>query len=114
MVRVSYTRAQVVAAARRCFPGAAFTRAMQALDGQKPVPGWMGGYERLHLAILKLSNGDFAQLLYYIEAAQRDYRDLLWWAEYPPGSNVPLPDPYGALCGDDDTMPPDNNGRGRD
>ena len=100
-----YSRAQVVAAARRCFPGAAFTRAMQALDGQKPVPGWRGEDARLHLAILKLSGGDFAQLLIYIEAAQKDYRDLLWLAEYPPGSNVPLPDPYGALCGDADTTP---------
>ncbi|TFH35211.1 MAG: hypothetical protein E4G99_07810 [Anaerolineales bacterium] len=38
---------------------------------------------RVHLAILKLSEGDPLKLLQYIEAARIDYRDVLAWAEYP-------------------------------
>lgn len=38
---------------------------------------------RVHLAILKLSEGDPEKLLSYIEAAKGDYRDVLAWAEYP-------------------------------
>ena len=38
---------------------------------------------RVHLAILKLSEGDPKKLLSYLEAARGDYRDVLAWAEYP-------------------------------
>jgi hypothetical protein len=38
---------------------------------------------RVHLAILKLSEGDPKKLFSYIEAARGDYRDVLAWAEYP-------------------------------
>ncbi len=38
---------------------------------------------RVQLAILKLSDGKAEKLLTYIEAAKRDYRDVLAWAEYP-------------------------------
>lgn len=39
--------------------------------------------ERVALAILKLSDGDAAQLPRLIEAANTDYRDVLAWAFYP-------------------------------
>ena len=35
--------------------------------------------ERVQCAILKLSNGNFEDLLHYIEAAKKDYRDVLYW-----------------------------------
>lgn len=38
---------------------------------------------RVHLAVLKLSDGDRASLESDVEAAKRDYRDLLAYAEYP-------------------------------
>jgi hypothetical protein len=38
---------------------------------------------RVHLAILKLSEGDTDKLKSYIKAAKADYRDVLAWAEYP-------------------------------
>ena len=38
---------------------------------------------RVHLAILKLSEGDTDKLMSFIEAAKVDYRDVLAWAEYP-------------------------------
>lgn len=97
---MAYSRAQVVAAIRRCFPPEEFERVAQALAGHQEIAGWSGDYARLHLAILKLSQGDFSQLHYYIQAAATDYRDVLWWAEYPPDSNVPYPDPYAEICGE--------------
>lgn len=38
---------------------------------------------RVHLAILKLSEGDLAKLDRWIETAREDYRDALAYAEYP-------------------------------
>src|SRR5262249_52152388 len=38
---------------------------------------------RVHLALLKLSAGDVDALQSNLEAAKRDYRDVLAWAEYP-------------------------------
>lgn len=32
--------------------------------------------------ILELSQGDFEKLTNYSHAAQKDYRDILYWAEY--------------------------------
>jgi len=38
--------------------------------------------ERVHLAILKLSNGDIKKLHDYLNLAKIDYRDVLMAAEY--------------------------------
>jgi hypothetical protein len=38
---------------------------------------------RVQLAILKLCGGDEGKLLHYVAAAQQDYRDVLYWSEYP-------------------------------
>lgn len=53
-------------------------------------PGFLYGIEahepereRVQLAILKLSCGDADRLLATVQAANEDYRDVLWWAEYP-------------------------------
>lgn len=39
--------------------------------------------ERVQLAILTLSQGNEDKLLRFVEAAKQDYRDVLYWAEYP-------------------------------
>ena len=41
-----------------------------------------GGRKRVHLAILKLSEGDLKKLAYGVERALLDYRDVLYAAEY--------------------------------
>lgn len=41
------------------------------------------GRERVHLAILKLSEGDRERLPELVQMAKRDYRDVLAYAEYP-------------------------------
>ena len=33
-----------------------------------------------HLAILKLANGDPNQVCNYVESAQKDFRDVIFWA----------------------------------
>ena len=38
---------------------------------------------RLQLAILKLAHGDLARVASHLKMAQRDWRDVLMWAEYP-------------------------------
>jgi hypothetical protein len=38
--------------------------------------------ERVVWDILVLSNGDVAQVIKYVGDANRDYRDVLYWAEY--------------------------------
>ncbi|WP_173065761.1 hypothetical protein [Phytohabitans houttuyneae] len=40
-------------------------------------------YERVLHALLDLADGDAHQLQEYVEAAERDWRDVLWWAEEP-------------------------------
>ena len=39
--------------------------------------------DRVHLAILKLSEGSTDKLHEIVQAAKNDYRDVLMWAEYP-------------------------------
>ena len=34
-------------------------------------------------AMLALSGGNLGRLGYYLAAAQRDYRDVLYWAQHP-------------------------------
>jgi hypothetical protein len=39
--------------------------------------------ERVQLAILHLAAGDVEKLRHYVQQAKLDYRDVLYWAEYP-------------------------------
>lgn len=41
------------------------------------------GLARVHLAILKLAGTDLDKVEEYVEAANGDPRDVLYWAEYP-------------------------------
>jgi hypothetical protein len=45
---------------------------------------WHREPERVHRAILELSWGDIGLLRHHVDAAERDHRDVLPWAEYPP------------------------------
>ena len=76
------TREQVRAACARSFPDedAAPILAILDLYGLEPHERER---ERVQLAILKLSGGDVDRLLATVQAANRDCRDVLWWAEYP-------------------------------
>jgi hypothetical protein len=48
--------------------------------------------ERVQLAILKLSEGKEEKLREYVGVAKRDYRDVLFWAEYPEEAKIDTPE----------------------
>lgn len=45
--------------------------------------------DRVRRAILTLSRGEVERVRHNVEVAQRDYRDVLCWAEYPPDPAEP-------------------------
>ncbi len=42
--------------------------------------------ERVRRAVLTLSDGDVGELAHNVAVAIQDYRDVLYWAEYPPSA----------------------------
>ena len=48
--------------------------------------------ERVQVAILKLSAGSEEKVRKYLAVAKRDYRDVLFWAEYPEESKLDTPE----------------------
>ena len=42
--------------------------------------------------ILRLANGSVDQLRHYGEAAHKDYRDVIYWADYPEESRLDTPE----------------------
>jgi len=48
--------------------------------------------ERVQFAILKLSEGNEEKLREFVAVAKRDYRDVLFWAEYPEESRLNTPE----------------------
>lgn len=45
--------------------------------------------DRVQRAIVSLSGNDIGQVRHNVDAAVRDYRDVLMWAEYPPDQDEP-------------------------
>ena len=78
-----HTREAVLSAASRLFPDEDPVTVMAILD-RYGTERHERERERVQLAILKLSAGNLDRLLHNVEVAKRDYRDVLWWAEYPP------------------------------
>jgi hypothetical protein len=76
------TKADVTRVIRREFPNhnEDEIKALLARYGRRR---WEAEPERVHLAILKLSDGDFEKLRMNLEIACDDYRDVLAMAEYP-------------------------------
>lgn len=75
-------REDVIAMVRRLVPETGVAAVMQLLDRYGAEPG-EPERERVQLAILKLSEGQSSKLQHYLEAAKRDYRDVLSWLESP-------------------------------
>ena len=79
---MSRKREDVIVIASRLFPETDVRFVMQILDGYG-MKSSEPERERVQLAILKLSEGQTSKLQHYLEAAKRDYRDVLYWSENP-------------------------------
>jgi hypothetical protein len=77
------TRDDVVAAAQATFPDGDLATILAVLDlyGTQPHERER---ERVQLAILQLSGGSEDKLLYLVQAAKTDYRDVLAWQQLGP------------------------------
>ena len=82
-----HSRDEVVASVQATFPISSWARALELLDGYGADPHERAR-ERVQLAILKLSAGSEEKMREYVAVAKRDYRDVLFWAEYPEESRL--------------------------
>jgi hypothetical protein len=76
------TRSDVERVAQRDFGETGSADAMRALAAYG-AQDWHQDPVRVHLAVLKLANGDMKSLLHYVSAACSDSRDVIAHAEYP-------------------------------
>jgi hypothetical protein len=86
-----HSRNEVVAVVQRNFPESAHARVLELLDNYG-VESYERERERVQLAILKLSEGNEEKLREFVAVAKRDYRDVLFWAEYPEESRLDTPE----------------------
>ena len=82
---------QVVAAVQKTFPASAHAGVLELLDDYG-VESYERERERVHLAILKLSEGNEEKLREFVAVAKRDYRDVLFWAENPEEAKLDTPE----------------------
>src|SRR5229473_3137111 len=85
------SRDEVVVAVQAAFPKSSRTRVMELLDAYG-VESYERERERVQLAMLKLSGGSEEKLREFLAVAKRDYRDVLFWAEYPEESRLDTPE----------------------
>jgi len=80
---MSNTREEVIAAVRAVFATSDAETVLALLDLYGTEP-YEREKERVQLAIIELSRGDEDQLLYLLQVAKIDYRDILCWqASWP-------------------------------
>ena len=85
------SRDEVIAAIQATFPESSRARVLELLD-RYGVESYERERERVQLAILKLSGGTEEKLREFLAVAKRDYRDVLFWAEYPEESRLDTPE----------------------
>ena len=86
-----HSRDEVIAVVHKTFPEGAHTRVIELLDTYG-VESHERERERVQLAILKLGEGNEEKLREFVAVAKRDYRDVLFWAEYPEESRLNTPE----------------------
>lgn len=76
-----YSKSELDHILERDFPDGTADEAMKVLQvyGKE---SWQQCSLRVHMACLKLANGDMANLQKYVLAAYADPRDVISWAEY--------------------------------
>jgi hypothetical protein len=85
------TRDEVVAVVQKTFPESAHARVLELVDSYG-LESYERERERVQLGILKLSEGNEEKLREFVAVAKRDYRDVLFWAEYPDEAKLDTPE----------------------
>lgn len=75
------SREAVIARVAEVFPNEDPGAIMHILD-QYGIRPFERERNRVQIDILKLSEGDLDKLHEYVRVAKRDYRDVIYWAEY--------------------------------
>ncbi|HYR24029.1 MAG TPA: hypothetical protein VEP30_14015 [Chthoniobacterales bacterium] len=88
---MAHSRDEVVAAVEATFPKESWSRVLELLDTYG-IEAYERERERVQLAILKLSEGNEEKLREFVAVAKRDYRDVLFWAEYPEEARLDTPE----------------------
>ena len=88
---MTHSRDQVVASVEATFPKSSWARVLDLLDSYGVEP-YERERERVQVAILTLGAGSEAKVREYVAVAKRDYRDVLFWAEYPEETRLDTPE----------------------
>jgi hypothetical protein len=88
---MAHARDDVLASIHAAFPESSWAGVLDLLDTYG-VESCERERERVQLAMLQLSEGDEARLREFLIVAKRDYRDVLFWAEYPEESKIDTPE----------------------
>jgi len=88
---VPYSRAEVVEAVRTAFPRADLDAILAILD-EYGVESYQRERDRVHLAVVNLSQGDPVKLRYFVDVAKQDYRDVLFWSDCPDEAKFDTPE----------------------
>src|ERR1043166_6544687 len=88
---MSYSREDVVAVVQKTFPETSHSRVLGLLDSYGVEP-YERERERVQLAVLKLSEGNEEKVREFVTVAKGDYRDVLFWAEYPEEAKLDTPE----------------------
>ena len=86
-----HSRDEVVAVVQKTFPETSYSRVLELVDTYG-VESYERERERVQLAILKLSEGNEEKLREFVAVAKRDYRDVIFWAEYPEEARLDTPE----------------------
>ena len=86
---MTHTRDDVVAAVQASFPNSDAATILGILD-LYGTESYEREKERVQLAIVALSEGNEDKLLYFVQVAKTDYRDVLSWQ-----ASGPLSEPEG-------------------
>ncbi len=84
------TRDQVTAALFNAFPESDANELLTVLD-EYGTESYEQERERVQLAIIFLASGDLDELKRYLAIAKCDFRDVLFWAEYPDEAKINTP-----------------------
>jgi len=88
---MAHTRDDVLALVRATFPDARWQGVLDLLDTYG-VESFERERERVQLAVVRLSEGSEPRLREFLAVAKRDYRDVLFWAEYPEDARIDTPE----------------------